>query len=246
MSTYRWDKTQFAAGYDAAAAYIHPLYTTIQEKILELLPCSEDQAFLLVDAGGGSGRLAEKVLERYPFASAVVMDQSEAFLELAQARMARFDNRGQTVLARLQDDWLAQLPAPPNIIVSMSAIHHLTPDEKLTLYGRMHDALAEQGVLLNGDEVRPADDADYLRELNIWSDHMRQMQDSAHIPPQMDEILGYWREKNITGFGGPRISGDDCHETASAQMAYFRSVGFAEADVPWQQGMWAILRGVKG
>ncbi|HTN76357.1 MAG TPA: class I SAM-dependent methyltransferase [Pirellulaceae bacterium] len=245
MSTYRWSQAQFAAGYDAAAEFIHPRYTELQHKIIELLPFSEDQQFLLVDAGGGSGRLVAMILDRYPYAQAVVVDQSEPFLALAAERMRPFAGRGQTLVSRLQEDWLARLPAPPDVVVSMSSIHHLTPDEKLVLYQRIHDALKPGGVLMNGDEVRPADDATYLAELKAWDLHMRQRLETGEIPAEMTEILDVWRDKNLTHFGEPRKSGDDCHETVAVQLEYFRHVGFVEVDAPWQQEMWAILRGRK-
>ncbi len=243
MSTYRWNKTEFAAGYDAAAVFIHPLYETIQQQILSLLPQAPDDEFLLVDAGGGSGRLAALFLERFPRASAIVVDQSEAFLALAAARLARFGARGATLLARLQDDWPARLPTAPHAIVSMSAIHHLSPAEKQALYQKMHAALAPGGVLLNGDEVRPADDAAFLAELHAWSDHMRRMQDSGQIPAQMDEILDHWRHRNILEFGQPKQSGDDQQETIAAQLHYLRLAGFTTADCPWHEQMWAVIRG---
>jgi tRNA (cmo5U34)-methyltransferase len=215
----------------------------MQQKLLELLPLAEDQGFLLVDAGGGSGRLAALVLDRYPYARAVVVDQSEAFLELARARLAAFGDRGVTLLARLQDDWQEQLPDLPQAIVSMSAIHHLSSPEKQSLYGRMRAALAPGGVLMNGDEIRPPSDAEYLLELEAWSDHMRRKQDSGEIPPPMGAILDIWRDKNIAHFGEPKQSGDDCHEPVATQLDYLRAAGFAEVDAPWQRQMWAILRG---
>lgn len=244
-TTYRWNKAQFAAGYDAAAMFIHPHYTELQHAILDLLPQQSNDEFLLVDAGGGSGRLAALFLERFPRATAVVVDQSDAFLAIAAERLARFDGRGSTLLARLQDDWPAQLPVPPGAIVSMSAIHHLFPEEKQALYRRMHDALAPGGVLLNGDEVRPADDAAFLQELHAWSAHMRRLQDSREIPPQMDEILDGWRQRNIEQFGAPKQSGDDLQETIEVQLDYFRAAGFSQVDCPWRKQMWAILRGQK-
>lgn len=245
MSTYRWNQAQFAAGYDAAGVHIHPHYTELQLEILRLLPQSHDEAFLLVDAGGGSGRLAELFLSRFPQASAVVVDQSEAFLQLAEQRLAKFGDRGTVCLARLQDEWLAKLPGAPAAIVSMSAIHHLDADEKRALYRRMCQALTPGGVLMNGDEIRPAEDDDYLAEFHAWSAHMRTMQDAGSIPAEMAEILDYWREKNIARFGQPKKSGDDCHETIDAQLGYLREVGFVDVDCPWQRQMWGILRGYK-
>jgi tRNA (cmo5U34)-methyltransferase len=245
MSNYRWNKTEFATGYDKAAAFIHPHYVELQQTILQLLPQAHDEAMLLVDLGGGSGRLAALFLERFPRATVLVVDQSEAFLALAEERLAPFGGRGTTLLARLQDDWTTQLPAPPVAIVSMSAIHHLDPPEKQTLYQRCFSALAPGGVLLNGDEVRPADDSEYLAELRDWSAHMNGALEAGQIGAEMGPILDVWRTKNITNFGGPKTSGDDCHETITAQLEYYRAAGFGTVDCPWQKQLWAVLRGRK-
>lgn len=245
MATYRWNQSQFAAGYDAAGVHIHPHYSELQQVVLSLLPKPTDESFLLVDVGGGSGRLAALFLERFPNAQAIVMDQSEAFLTLAEERLAPFAGRGQTMLARLQDDWTSRLPDAPGAIVSMSAIHHLDPSEKQQFCQRCFAALASGGVLLNGDEVRPASDDEYQSLLEGWSAHMRAKQDARQIPAEMDEILDYWREKNITNFGTLKKSGDDCHETVDVQLGYLRAAGFSAADSPWQKELWAVLRGQK-
>lgn len=241
--SYRWNQAHFAEGYDAAGVHIHPHYLELQQNILDLLPQARDEAFLLVDAGGGSGRLAAMFLERFPRASAIVVDQSEPFLDISRRRLATFGERGDTLLARLQDDWTSQLPQAPGAIVSMSAIHHLSPEEKQALYRRMHDALAPQGVLMNGDEICPADDQAFMAELHAWSEHMRRMQDARQIPEQMEGILDLWRRKNIENFGAPKQSGDDWQETIETQLGYLQSAGFASVDCPWQRQMWAILRG---
>ena len=88
----------------------------------------------VVDLGGGSGRLLERVLERFANAQAVLVDQSAAFLAIAERRLARFGERVTLIEKRLQDDWRAELPATPDALVSMSAIHHLEPAEKQALY----------------------------------------------------------------------------------------------------------------
>jgi hypothetical protein len=130
-------------------------------------------------------------------------------------------------------------------MVSMSAIHHLEPAEKQSLYQRCHDLLAPGGIMLNGDEVRAAADRDYLATLNSWVDHMRREMASGAIPPTFHPALHGWIDRNVTRFGQPKKSGDDCHETIAAQLAYFRTAGFLIADAPWQKGLWAVLRGVK-
>jgi len=130
LADYRWNESDFATGYDAAAALVHPYYVEIQDVILDQLELPADTETLVIDAGGGSGRLAERLLERFPECSAVVLDQSEPFLDLAREKLVPFGDRGEVRQARLQDDWFSDEERRPQAIVSMSAIHHLDRDEE--------------------------------------------------------------------------------------------------------------------
>ena len=239
---YRWNTSAFAEGYDQAAEVIHPYYLEIQDAILTLLPPDLRSRDLVVDLGGGSGRLVERILDRWPV-TAVVIDQSEPFLALAERRLARFGSRANCILVRLQDRWLDHLRAGVRCVVSMSAIHHLDPTEKRALYQQCYESLLPGGVLLNGDEVRAELDSAYLADVSAWAEHMRAAMSSGKIPASFHAALEKWIDRNVARFGEPKQSGDDCHETIAAQLAYFRSTGFAAADCPWQKSLWAILRG---
>jgi tRNA (cmo5U34)-methyltransferase len=245
MPQYRWNTSDFAVGYDASAAVVHPHYTEIQDAMLQCLPLSPGSEALVVDLGGGSGRLIERVLDAFPRASGLLLDQSEAFLALAERRLTRFGRRASCLQFRLQDDWPSRLPAQPIALLSMSAIHHLEPAEKLALYQRCCDVLAPGGVLLNGDEVRPADAAAYLAELEAWAEHMRRVIAEGSIPRVFHAALTTWIERNVARFGQSKKSGDDCHETIVAQLDYLRSVGFIAVDCPWRKDLWALMRGEK-
>jgi tRNA (cmo5U34)-methyltransferase len=203
---------------------------------------------LIIDLGGGSGRLLERILDRWPQAHGIIIDQSEPFLALAERRLARFGPRATCILSRLQDDWAPLLARPAvhaTAIVSMSAIHHLDLTEKQSLYQRCYDLLGPSGILLNGDEVRAPDDREYLVALNSWTDYMRREMAASTIPPPFHAACLGWIDRNVTHFGQPKKSGDDCHETVAAQLTYFRSARFTTADAPWQKGLWAVLRGMK-
>ena len=65
------------------------------------------------------------------------------------------------------------------------------------------------------------------------------------MPEAMCQALRGWEERNIAGFGQPRSSGDDCHETIQVQCGYLTDAGFSCVTVPWKKGMWAIFRAVK-
>jgi SAM-dependent methyltransferase len=243
--TYRWNVAEHAEGYDAAAEIIHPLYREVQDAILAQIARPADAEFLLVDLGGGSGRLVERFLEKFAHASAVVVDQSQPFLDLARKRLARFEPRAAFHQSRLQEDWSARLPSAPATIVSSSAIHHLAPDEKRRLYQQCYDALEPYGILANGDEVRPADDGQYKARLQWWADHMRRIAADNRISDAFKSMCEGWIERNVDRFDEPRKSGDDCHETIEAQLGYFCDCGFRSVSVPWQNEMWAVMLGVK-
>jgi len=245
MADYRWNTSDFAAAYDASAAAIHPFYVELQDAIIDNLPPPVSATGLVVDVGGGSGRLIERILDRRPDLMGIVVDQSEAFLALAERKLARFGSRAACIQARLQDDWPGKLPQEPLAIVSMSAIHHLDPGEKQAFYRRCYTVLEPGGRLLNGDEVRPADDAKYLGLLTEWTDAMRRGVESGSITPLFRDAIDRFAERNITRFGQPKASGDDCQETAEIQLDYLRSAGFTSVDVPWQRKLWALLRGMK-
>ncbi len=245
MTNYRWNVPDFAQGYDDAAQHIHPHYAEMQQQIVALLAPVLGEGGLVVDAGGGSGRLMEKVLAAYPTATALVVDQSEPFLGLAERRLQRFAGRASMHRARLQEDWFAVLPQAPMAIVSMSAIHHLDAAEKQTLYQKCAAALTPGGVLLNGDEVLSEDEDAYKRHLADWAVHMQKIMDNGAVPPSMHKILHAWRERNIDLYDQPKQSGDDCHQTAEQQLSYFKDAGLTAVESVWQREMWAIMKGGK-
>lgn len=245
MSDYRWNVSEFAVAYDQAAEKVHPYYLELQDAIQREIAIPPDADALLVDMGGGSGRLIERLLEKWPRATGLVLDQSEPFLALAERRLARFGSRASCIQARLQDDWRGLLPKAPAAIVSMSAVHHLDPAEKQSFYRRCFDALAPGGKLLNGDEVRPEDESQYLPILKDWAAMWERGIKDGSIPLGIHAALRGWIDRNVTRFGEPKQSGDDCHETAEVQLAYFRAAGFMDAEVCWHKKLWALLSGTK-
>jgi SAM-dependent methyltransferase len=240
-TTYRWNTSEAAEAFDQAAEFIHPFYSTVQDEVLAQLPFQSNASFVLVDLGGGSGRLVARVLERFPNARAVLIDQSEPFLALAERRLHEFRSRAMLVKHRLQEDWSVDLPAGPQAIVSMSAIHHLDAAEKQALFARCHDTLTDGGVFVNGDEYRPESDADYLAQLEWWAEHMKSALKRGLIPATFQPVLETWHDRNIRRFGEPKNSGDDCHETAATQIGYLLDAGFVSIETVWTQKLWTVI-----
>lgn len=256
LANYRWNSSEAAEAYDRAAPVIHPCYEVVQDEILKLLPFGAEEPFELADLGGGSARLAERVLEGFAGARVTVVDQSLPFLALAERRLARFAPRVAFVECRLQD-WPRSRVSPKredrvseklgyvDAIVSTSAIHHLESAEKRALYRACFDALAPGGTFINGDEFRPAEDAAFLALLEEWSAHMRSAIADGGIPESFAQSFEQWHHRNIRRFGEPKKSGDDCLETLGVQVGYLCDIGFRDVAVTWAAKLWAVLVGRK-
>jgi tRNA (cmo5U34)-methyltransferase len=184
-AAYRWNTSVAAEAFDAAAEFIHPFYLDIQDQILAQLQFLAEEPALIVDLGGGSGRLVERILTHFPHAIAVLVDQSEPFLALAERRLQPFRSRARLVKRRLQEEWASDLPDAAQAIVSMSAIHHLDPAEKRSLYARCYDALAPGGLFINGDEFRPESNSEYRAQLEWWVANKNSATERGLIPASL-------------------------------------------------------------
>ncbi len=96
--------------------------------VLDRLPLDGDETVL--DAGCGSGRVTETLVERLPGGRVIALDGSPAMVEAARTRLARFGDRVDYVVADLG----APLPIPEASVdaVLSTATFHWVPD---------HDAL---------------------------------------------------------------------------------------------------------
>lgn len=236
-ATYRWNAQQAAADYDAAGPVIHPLYDEVQEAVVAALP---EGVRHVVDLGGGSGRLAERVLASRPRATVTLVDPSKPFLQLASRRLGRFGDRAGVACMRAQEAWSDAVPRP-DAIVSTSALHHLDADEKNAVFAACREALPTGGLFINGDEYRPPSDATYRTLLTEWGEHMQSALAAGLIPNTFGPVFEKWALRNLDDFGGPRESGDDCHETVEEQTARLYGAGFAQVETTWKDRLWAVL-----
>jgi len=98
----------------------------------------------LLDAGCGSGRVTEQLLERLPDARVIALDASERMLAEARRRLGRFGPRVEYTCADLREP----LPVDPPVegIVS-TATFHWVPDHPV-LFHRLAAVLAPEGQLI--------------------------------------------------------------------------------------------------
>jgi len=136
-----------------------PAYDRLQAAITDAADGPDVERVL--DLGTGTGETLARVLARHPGARAVGVDESDAMLGVAEARLA-----GRDVALRVAD--LADpLPDGPfDLVVSALAVHHLDGPQKADLFARVAAVLRAGGHFVLGDVVVPADPADAVIPLS--------------------------------------------------------------------------------
>ncbi len=247
------DKDRFfsmARAYDKMVGYLLPRYDFLQDEMIRLIFAHGKANKLVVDLGAGSGILLDKILTRYPQAQCCWMDYSDDFHKVALQRLARHGQRVQFVLSPLEDDWESQLSEPPEVICSMSAIHHLETDDKKSLYARCHKLLKPGGWLFNLDEMSTVSKDAYMNTLKHWVKHVEKVR--SEIPKDLLDFYLAWQEKfklwkirNIDNAAKPKSKGDDIHEGYIEQMQWLRQTGFVDVDLFVKFQLWSLIGGRK-
>ncbi|MGH2513276.1 MAG: class I SAM-dependent methyltransferase [Candidatus Limnocylindrales bacterium] len=133
-----WD----AATYDRIA---DPM-TRWGSTVLERLPLAGSERVL--DAGCGSGRVTEGLLERLPEGRVIALDGSPAMIEQAQARLARFGDRVDYLVADLRRPLpLDRLLRDPVDAILSTATFHWVPDHA-ALFANLATVLRPGGRLV--------------------------------------------------------------------------------------------------
>jgi trans-aconitate 2-methyltransferase len=125
-----WDGTT----YDRISAP----QTAWGREVLERLPLNGDE--LVLDAGCGSGRVTEMLLERLPRGRVIAVDASASMVAAARERL------GESADVREMDLEALELEEPVDAILSTATFHWIADHERL--FARLHAALRPGGRLV--------------------------------------------------------------------------------------------------
>jgi trans-aconitate 2-methyltransferase len=130
MPVREWD----GASYDRISGTMEALGL----RVLERLELRGDETVL--DAGCGSGRITEALIERLPRGRVIAIDESRSMVAAARERL------GPDVDVRVSDLLELELQEPVDAILSTATFHWIADHERL--FTRLRDALAAGGRLV--------------------------------------------------------------------------------------------------
>jgi SAM-dependent methyltransferase len=241
-----WAEETSATFLDTADVFV-PRRAEQIAALVDLVPAETDEQFTAVELAAGDGTLAHAMLSAFPHCRYVALDGSELMREHLRTNLAAFGDRvqvGEFDLAASQ--WREALPSPLRLVVSSLCVHHLTGEEKKSLFADMVARLEPGGALLLADIVEP----DSRRVARLFA---RQYDETtrAQSLQRYGDLRGYAefeREKwnyFTYNYGVPDLDDIDHPSRLSDQLLWLREAGFAEADCFWMHAGHAVYGGFK-
>ena len=161
---------------------VHIQMMNNKEPITKALP---ENTKRVLDLGGGTGLELIPLFERFPNAYVTVVDVAEEML--AQLQKRPFANRVEAVCG---DFFEVDFGSGYDAVISTSALHHFTEEDKTRLFAKTLKSLRPGGVLINSDKcVETQAEQDYaFRELEEEPNKYRHM-DTPLTPDNECRVL---------------------------------------------------------
>lgn len=213
MEHIRQAFNKFAQDYDAQREYIIPDLRQYYGAAVWAMETTAQKPSIL-DVGAGTGLMSAFVLEKFPDARLTLMDISENMLDEARKRFATRSGTSYVICDYSRSD-----PGGPyDLVCSALSIHHLSPEDKRLLFGRIFRALKPGGMFVNADQADG--ETPYFREryLEYWNDFLR---NGPMTQAQHAEILN--RRDTL-----------DRNEKLSVQLSWLKDAGFSDVDVVYK------------
>ena len=111
----------------------------------------------VVELGIGPGYMARHILERNGKISYEGVDFSDVFFQVAKETVGDLMHRVTLTKADLMDQsWPQNLTRTPGAIISTWTLHDLGSQQAVAdVYARCYETLPKDGVLVNGDFIKP-------------------------------------------------------------------------------------------
>ena len=177
------------------------------------------------DLGCGNGLLSRALLDRYPGASATLVDFSQPMMEEARTLLAHYGTTCRLIDADLSaGEWVSSMAnaTPFDVIVSGYAIHHLTDERKRELYQEIFDLLRSGGLFVNTEHVRST--TPWIE--TIFNDLLI----DSFYEHQLKRGLKMTREQVAEQYVNRQDKHDNILALAEDQFRWLRECGFEDVD----------------
>jgi tRNA (cmo5U34)-methyltransferase len=210
------------AYYDDWMKKALPNYNDLFGAAMDVIRFDTQESIAVLDLGAGTGLFSHHVLQKYPHAHFVLYDVADKMLKWAQERFQHHSQQFKYVIGDYRELSLEQ---SFDLVISSLSIHHLTDDEKISLFNSVYKWLRPNGIFINIDQVRG--ETVYLRELywEHWLAQVTQVEASkARIHESMERRRTYDRDALMTD-----------------QLQWLKNAGFVNVDCVYKNFFVAVF-----
>ncbi len=203
-----------------------PNYYDIFKTAQDLLPFDKVSPINVLDLGAGTGIFSKHVFEKYPNANFVLYDLADKMLEVAKDRFKHNQHQFEFVIGDYRN---IQGAKKFDLVISSLSIHHLTNDEKRTLFRSINHILLNQGIFINIDQIRG--ETNYLADLywNHWLEQVRMVEPSDQ---RVQESINRRKEFDIDA-------------TMLEQLQWLKEAGFVNVDCVYKNFFVGVFLAIK-
>lgn len=177
----------------------------------------------ILDLGAGTGILTELLYKQHPQSNITLLDLSTDMLNVAKTK---FNN---TKFKYITADYLEyDFTENYDIIVSSLSIHHLTDEEKKTLYAKIYETLNPQGIFINADQVRGSTE---------HTEKIYKNQDETHLSKQNIPEKEKQTLRNRRKLDKPAT----LHDT----IKWYEEIGYKNVDIYYKYYRYFVIAGEK-
>ena len=179
----------------------------------------------IVELGGGTGALAESVLQQLPSVRMEIWDVDREMLVVARGRLRDFGDR-----VVLRERSFTEPLDRCDAVIATLALHHISVlDAKRAVYANVFAALSPRGIFLNGDCAMDLTEPARTISLQNWLDFM-----SKHGIGETEgrQHLADWAK-------------EDSYQQIFDELSILSKAGFPRPEIYWREGPMAVYGGLK-
>ncbi len=214
-----------AEDYDRTRRRLVPGFDDFYRAAIDLIQFPHDSELKVLDLGAGTGLLAAFIAYSFPQARITMVDISSEMLERARAR---FELGGERFRFEVSDYGVDPIEEKYDAVVSALSIHHLSDDQKRSLFARIHGALNDGGVFVNAEQCRGATPERHRFHHERWITRVRELGvDDRDLATALDRMKF------------------DRAATLEDQLEWLREAGFRDIDCAYKNLIFAVYCGLK-
>ena len=214
-----------AEDYDRTRRRLVPGFDDFYRAAIDLIQFPRESALEVLDLGAGTGLMAAFIAYSFPNARITMVDISNEMLERARAR---FELAGPRFRFEVSDYGVDRIQEKYDAIVSGLSIHHLSDEQKRSLFKRIHGALNDNGVFVNAEQFRCATPERHKFHHERWITRVRELGvDDRDLAAALERMKF------------------DRAATLEDQLEWMREAGFRDIDCAYKNLIFAVYCGLK-